>query len=120
MAMIIGFIIFNIVLIGFQIILASNEKKIIGLIIPGFNILLALALALFTSPYSSSTTQILNGVEVTNTTVNMGGFIWAFSKTLILLLIPAAINLSIYFVKRHKINEKKKSDINKMKINDLV
>ncbi len=117
MAYVIFFIVFNILLIVLQVFLAKNKKRIVGLIIPIFNLLLALSVALFSSPYTTTTTDAGTGLQyLTN---NFGTFIGGVILIFVLLSIPAFINFIIYFVQRSRIKKKNQNEILKMKINDL-
>lgn len=117
MAYLIFFIVFNMALTTLQVFLAKNKKRIIGLLIPIFNLLLALSIALFSSPYTTTTTDTETGSQyLTN---NFGTFISGVILIFVLLSIPAIINFIIYFVQRSRKKQKNQNDILKMKINDL-
>lgn len=117
---IIIFIAFNVALIVAQVFITSKDTGNKGLIIPVFNVVLGIAIALFSAPYSITVVRDIGGVEVSDTAVNAGGFIDSFFGILILMLIPAIINFILYFIGRHKFRLQKRNEINRMKIDDLA
>jgi hypothetical protein len=119
MTRIIIFVLFNIALIIAQVFITQGKHWKYGLAIPIFNSVLALMVALMTSPFSVSTITFINGVRVVRDALRFGGFIWQFTWTLLLLMIPAGINFILYFTARNRNLKKEAENIDKMKINDL-
>ena len=83
------------IIIVLQVFLSKQKNKWLGLIIPIINTLVAILYA-------------LNAMTISVA-------IMAF----LLMMIPTAINLGIYFACRKEFNEKNIDEITKMKINDL-
>ena len=119
MLRIILFILFNIALIVAQVFIVRGKTLKYGLVIPIFNAVFALAVALFASPYSVTTSRFIDGVSVEQRFINTGGFIGSFFGIQIILSIPAIINFIIYIVARRKRERQKVDEISKMRINDL-
>lgn len=119
MTRIIFIILFNIALIVAQVFITLKNRGKIGLIIPIFNVVGAIAFALFISPYSSTLERYVNGVKVVSESVNIGAFLGDFIPLLLLFLIPAIINFILYFNSKKKTETKVVNDLDKMKINDM-
>ncbi|HPJ22367.1 MAG TPA: hypothetical protein PLP30_08920 [Clostridia bacterium] len=119
MLRIILFVLFNIALIVIQVIITQGKSWRYGLIIPIFNSVAALGIALLTTTASVSTITFINGIRTVTNVFRLGGFLWDFSWTLLILSIPAAINFILYFTARNKFNRIEAENLDKMKINDL-
>ncbi|MFZ5351824.1 MAG: hypothetical protein ACOZCL_03750 [Bacillota bacterium] len=92
----IGLVLLIVTVIAFiQALLSTRYNKLLGLIVPGINILCSIIISLlFTDIFTA-----LLGLVVT--------------------AIPTIIWLSIYRVCRRKLGKKTVTEINRMKINDL-
>jgi hypothetical protein len=119
MIRIILFVFFNIALIVTQVIITQGKHWRYGLIIPIFNSITALFIALFTTTASFTTVRFIDGIRTVTNVFTFGGFLWDFSWTLLILSIPAAINFILYFTARNKYRKAEAENLNKMKINDL-
>ncbi|MBN1623815.1 MAG: hypothetical protein JW903_05565 [Clostridia bacterium] len=119
MIRIILFIIFNLALIATQVIITQSKNWRYGLIIPIFNSIMALFIASFTTMASFTTVRFIDGIRTVTNTFRLGGFLWGFSWTMLILSIPAAINFILYFTARSKYRRIEAENLNKMKINDL-
>lgn len=119
MIIIILFVLFNLALIIAQVFITQGKHWKYGLVIPIFNSVIALFIALFASPFSFSTTTFVDGVRFVTKSLRFGGFIWKFKWTVCILSIPAVINFILYFFARNKNMKQEAENIERMKINDL-
>ena len=82
-----------------QIFLSMRKNKYLGLVLPLINLLAAAFTSFGSMIYTGEIAPII--------------------MTFLMLMIPAVINIAIYFACREKVNEKNKQEINKMNIQDL-
>lgn len=111
-----------------QIFLSRKRNKWLGLIIPLicflFSILMVCSMAIYTGPATTTVTQIVDGVQVTNETItsqqekpSMITILATVLPVFIVANIPTVIFMAIYFASREKL--KLKSELDKMNAQDL-
>ena len=88
-----------VLLTALQIFLSLQKNKWLGLILPIIYTILALFLSFGAMIYTGDILPIL--------------------LAFLLYMIPAAINLAIYFACRARVREKRKQELEKMNIHDL-